>query len=143
MDLRNDRRLHPPTVILVDGYEQLSRWNRLVLKRFCRRRKLGLLVTTHAPAGFFQLYQTAPTIALAEQIIGELLAGRPSPFTSDELAACYARHRADLRETLFELYDLYEHRRPIVKVGVCRYIAFRPAETSPGLCLSKSASVHH
>jgi hypothetical protein len=39
------------------------------------------------------------------------LAGRESPFTSKELAACFSRHGGDLRETLFELYDLYEQRR--------------------------------
>jgi hypothetical protein len=112
LDLRNDRRLHPPAVVIVDGYEQLSQWSRLVLKRFCRRRKLGLLVTTHDPVGFPELYRTAATVALAEQIVGELLAGRESPFTSDELTACYSRHHGDLRETLFDLYDLYQQRCP-------------------------------
>ena len=112
LDLCRDGRLHPPAVVVVDGYEQLSHWSRLVLKRFCRRRKLGLLVTTHEPVGFPELYRTVSTIALAEQIVNELLTGRQSPFTSEELAACYSRHHGDLRETLFELYDLYEQRRP-------------------------------
>jgi DNA replication protein DnaC len=111
LDLRNDRRLHPPAVVVVDGYEQLSHWSRLVLKRFCRRHKLGLLVTAHEPVGFVELYRTVSTVGLAERIVGELLGGRESPCTSGELAACHARHKGDLRETLFELYDLYEERR--------------------------------
>src|SRR5262249_28626217 len=39
------------TIIAVDGYEQLSRWNRFWLKRFCRRRGCGLIVTAHASVG--------------------------------------------------------------------------------------------
>ena len=31
LELRADPRLHPPVVIVVDGYEQLSRWSRMVL----------------------------------------------------------------------------------------------------------------
>ena len=41
-------RLSPPAVLIVDGYEQLRRWNRFWLKRFCRRRRIGLLATAHA-----------------------------------------------------------------------------------------------
>jgi energy-coupling factor transporter ATP-binding protein EcfA2 len=111
LDLRRDERLVPPAVLVVDGYEQLSRWSRLVLKRFCRRRKLGLLVTAHETVGFPELYRTASTIGLAEQIVGQLFDGREAPFTSEELAACFSRHSGDLRETLFDLYDLYEQRR--------------------------------
>ena len=112
LSLRRDSRLHPPLVLIVDGYEQLGWWSRFLLKRFCRRREVGLVVTSHKPVGFPELFRTAPTIGLAQQIVGELLQGQQSPFlTPEELAECYGRHGGDLREVLFELYDLYEQRR--------------------------------
>jgi len=112
LDLSRDPRLHPPVVLIVDGYEQLSRWSRLALKCFCRRRDVGLLVTSHQPVGFPELYHTAPTLGLAEQIVRELMGGQELPLTPEELTDCFSRRRGNLREMLFELYDLYEQRRP-------------------------------
>ncbi|HEX4148756.1 MAG TPA: hypothetical protein VHY20_07205, partial [Pirellulales bacterium] len=39
------------TLVIVDGYEQLSAWARWALKFACRRRRCGLLVSTHRPSG--------------------------------------------------------------------------------------------
>ncbi len=111
LDLNRDSRLQPPTVLLIDGYEQLSRWRRFLLKRHCRRRGLGLLVTAHASVGLPEVYRTAPTSELAERIVGQLMAGRLPPCTASELAEFLARRQGNLRETLFDLYDLYERRR--------------------------------
>ncbi len=110
-DLLRDIRLQPPAVLAVDGYEQLSRWSRWSLKRFCRRRAVGLLVTAHEPVGFPRLFQTTATLPLTEQIVGQLMGGREPPFTTEEVAASFSRRRGDLRETLFDLYDLCEQRR--------------------------------
>ena len=112
IDLGRDPRLAPPLVVIVDGYEQLSRWSRFQLNRCCRRRGLGLLATSHGPVGLPDLARTLASPGLAEQIVGELLRGRQWPLTATELRNCYRRHGGDLRELLFELYDLYEKRRP-------------------------------
>jgi hypothetical protein len=108
VDPEQQCRVRPFTVLVIDGYEQLSRWSRFRLKRLCRRRGWGLLATAHASVGLPQLYRTASTPELTERVVEHLLAGRPSPFSSGEVSDCLARHRGDLRETLFELYDLYE-----------------------------------
>ena len=104
-------RLRPPMVLIVNGYEQLSRWRRFLLKRHCRRRGFGLLVTAHTSVGLPELYQAAPTPELAERVVGHLMAGRSPAFTASEPSACFARCNGDMRETLFELYDLYEQSR--------------------------------
>ena len=111
LDLHGDPRLCPPLVLVIDGYEQLGRLDRMRLGWFCRRR-LGLLVTAHRSVGLPTLYRTAVTPGLAEQIIGQLLGDRPSPFTPDEVSRCLSGHGGDLRETLFDLYDIYQRRRP-------------------------------
>ena len=105
-------QLGAPTLLVVDGYEQLGRWSRFRLRRLCRRRGLGLLVTAHELASLPELYRTPPMPNRWRESWPELLAGEPCPWTSTDLAERLARHGGNLRETLFELYDLYEQRRP-------------------------------
>lgn len=112
LELRSDPRLQTPVVLVVDGYEQLSLWSRLVLKRFCRRHGAGLLVTAHQSVGLPMLCQTVASLSLARQIVAALMGGREPPFTPEEVSQCLSRRGGDLRETLFDLYDLYERRRP-------------------------------
>ena len=114
--LRDDPSLRPPLVLMVDGYEQLGCFSRLTLKRFCRRHRLGLLVTAHRPVGFPHLYRTAVTAEVAWQIVSTLLDGHQQPFTPDEVSTCLSRHDGNMREALFELYDLFEKRRPLGKI---------------------------
>lgn len=104
-------RLPRGTLVVVDGYEQLAFWNRLRLRRHCRRHGLGLLVTAHAPVGLPTLFSTNPSPALAERIVQCLLGERPSPVSREELHHRYVQHQGDLRELLFDLYDAYEQRR--------------------------------
>jgi energy-coupling factor transporter ATP-binding protein EcfA2 len=112
LDPKRDGRLRPPMVLIVDGYEQLGRWRRLALKRFCRCQGIGLLVTAHAPMGLPLLYQTTVTLGVAELVVRQLLGDQPSPFTVAEVSQALSRRNGDLREMLFDLYDLYEQRRP-------------------------------
>ncbi len=114
LPLDPDRRhcLHPFTILVVDGYEQLSRFGRWRLRRLCRRRGWGLLVTAHAPVGLPELFHAVATVELAGEIVRGLLAGQACPFRTAEVAESFARRRGDLREMLFDLYDLYERRRP-------------------------------
>lgn len=97
------------TVVVIDGYEQLSRWSRFRLKRCCRRRQLGLVVTTHAPAGMPELFRTATSAALAQSLVDVLMGDHARTFIGpDELARKLDACRGDLRELLFALYDRYE-----------------------------------
>lgn len=110
--LRDDARLQPPSVLIVDGYEQLRHWNRMTLKHFCRRRGVGLLVAVHTSVGLPLIHRTVATPDLAQRVVAELLGGRTPPFTPEEVSQCLSRRGGDLREALFDLYDLYEQRRP-------------------------------
>jgi len=101
------------TLLVIDGYEQLNRWNRWQLRRFCRRHAAGLLVTAHESVGLPTLFHAAPTPELFARIVEHLMAGRNPSFTSAELAECFSKHRGNLREALFDLYDLFDQRRSI------------------------------
>ena len=100
------------TVVVVDGYEQLALWRRLVLKRFCRRRGLGLVATSHESVGLPDLCRTTTSLPLAREIVEQLLGEDPSPVTPGEVNERFKLHRGNMREILFDLYDLYERRRP-------------------------------
>ena len=100
-----------PAVVIVDGYEQLSRFSRFRLRRVCARLGLGLLVTTHRPVRLPELFRTRPDLALAQRIVDRLLAQDRSLVTPEEVADRFSARQGDLREMLFDLYDVYERRR--------------------------------
>jgi hypothetical protein len=106
----------PFTVVIVDGYEQLAWWNRLRLRRDARRRGLGLVVTSHAPTALPLLFRTSTSLDLAREIVQSLLAGRKELAGADlvsaeQLARRFESRQGDMREILFDLYDLYEESR--------------------------------
>jgi hypothetical protein len=101
--------LAPNTQVVIDGYEQLSWWSRLRLKRLCRRHGCGLLVTAHATVGLPTIYATATSPELAVALVRELV-GPAESVDEQEVRSCFARCGGNLRETLFALYDLHERR---------------------------------
>lgn len=105
-----DRRLPAAgdCLVAVDGYEQLRGWNRRRLRSFCRRRGLGLLVTTHQSMGFADLARCAPSLETARRLVEQLTRRHPTSLSHDRLAESFHRHQGNLREVLFELYDICE-----------------------------------
>ena len=111
LDLRRTPQLTPGTVLIVDGYEQLALWSRFLLRRACRRRGLGLVVTAHTSVGFPDLFRTTTSLPLVRKIVEQLLGDEASLITPAEVSGRFRQHEGDLREVLFDLYDLYEQRR--------------------------------
>lgn len=108
LDLPRMRGLGQGLLVIVDGYEQLSHWSRWRLKRFCRQRRLGLVVSSHAPVGLPHLFSTSTSAELAQTIVDQLLGTERSRLPADEVERRFAAHQGDLRELLFDLYDQYE-----------------------------------
>ena len=91
----------------VDGAEQLSGWAWWRLRRHCRRRACGLLVTAHRRLGLPPLYQT--TAANGPTVQRVLAALAPQADYSDQQCAQLAeQHGGNLRSILFALYDRWE-----------------------------------
>ena len=97
-------------VAAVDGFEQLHFWSRRFLKRFCRTHGIGLVVASHRPAKLPSLYETAIDETRAWKVVERLQNGFPPRIESGDLTVRLARHQGNLREALFDLYDLYEER---------------------------------
>ncbi|MBN2578323.1 MAG: hypothetical protein JXB10_04970 [Pirellulales bacterium] len=107
----------PPRLLAVDGYEQLARWERLKIRRLCRKHAWGLLVTAHGPVNLPDLYRLEPTPALARRVVDELTGPRQNIVPEELLKRLYAEHRGDLRELLFSLYDHYEQLCKAATIG--------------------------
>jgi len=103
----------PATFIAIDGYEQLSYWNRWSLQRRCRRFDWGLIVTAHAPVGFATLHETDINPERAWEVVERLQRGHEHCIDREDLAQALGNHNGNLREALFELYDLYEVRSTV------------------------------
>ena len=97
-------------VAVVDGMEQLHPWNRLRLRRVCRAHGAGLVVASHRWSHLPTLYETAVDEARAWSVVQRLQDGFPLRVEIEDLAERLARHQGNLREALFDLYDLYEER---------------------------------
>jgi DNA replication protein DnaC len=103
--------LGPPALLVVDGYEQLSRWRRRVLERRRRRAGTGLLVTAHEPVGLPNLLSMTPSLDAAKRIVRRLLTGQTDRLIADDdIARSYEQCAGNLREMLFALYDTVEAR---------------------------------
>lgn len=98
------------TLVVIDGYEQLSSWQRLLLKWRCYMRGAGLLVTAHQPIGLPVILTTKPSLELALGIVQQLLPESDDRITPADVAQAYTTHQGDLREMLLRLYDVFRAR---------------------------------
>jgi hypothetical protein len=99
-------------VLVVDGFEQLGWWSRHVIKADCRRLSFGLIVTAHRSVGLPDLYRTAVTPSQARQLVDHLLRHEEAACLDlSDLPRLLSARGGNLRDVLFDLYDLYEERR--------------------------------
>jgi hypothetical protein len=99
-----------PAIIVVDGYEQLSFWSRFRLKWHCNRRHFGLLVTSHISVNLPDIFRTATSLETAQQVVQQLLQKKRMTISAEIIAELFARHDGNIREMLFDLYDLFEQK---------------------------------
>jgi hypothetical protein len=98
------------SVVMVDGYERLShgrRW-RLAFKRW--RTGARLLITTHVDLGFAEVCALTPTVDEVVELAKHLQREHPVHVTDDDARAAFAHQKGNVREALFELFDVYQSR---------------------------------
>lgn len=98
------------TLILVDGYEQLGFHQRYLLRRECKRRGRGLLVTTHRPIWMPILFNATSDAARYLEVFRMLMHGQPAWIEESEAMAIYRQKKGDVRQCWFALYDVWEER---------------------------------
>jgi hypothetical protein len=102
-------------LVVIDGYEQLSWWERLRLAHGCRRAGVGLLVTAHKHTRIPTLIELAPDLGLVRQLVADLSTNVSASITPNDIAASHACHGSNVREIFFDLYDRHEQRRRAVR----------------------------
>lgn len=105
------RKLGAGSILIVDGYEQLSRMSRVIVRSRCYLRDCGLLVTAHTDAGLPILVRTTGSEDTLQQLIAEHLPPHGGCIMPADIRDVFDRHQGNLREALFDLYDRFESRR--------------------------------
>ena len=101
------------TVLIVDGYEQLNWWARYRLGRQQRRQGFRLLVTTHREMRMRLIWRTDATEANLMRIVEQLTANLSSALrpSQQQVRDAFNAHDGNLREALFDLYDIVSQSR--------------------------------
>jgi hypothetical protein len=95
------------TLLVIDGYEQLSWWSRVVLAVRRGITRAGLLVTTHRSCRLPLLVQLQPRVELACELV-RALGVMPEEINDATVAATFSACQGNVRETMFQLYDHYQ-----------------------------------
>jgi energy-coupling factor transporter ATP-binding protein EcfA2 len=101
-------------VLVIDGGEQLSWWRRRQLSRWARRRRCGLLVTSHTDLSLNTLLRTQVTPQLAKEVVRQAFrqasgeAVLPGKIEEIDWESWLNRRQGNLRECLMDLYDQVE-----------------------------------
>lgn len=111
IDLRRRDGLDDRSVIVIDGYEQLARLVRFGIRRLCRRVGCGLIVTAHRPVGLPALYRTHIDLQTACRVVDVLKGDDNRDMLTDaDVRRALENDGGDMREILFDLYDVFEKR---------------------------------
>jgi hypothetical protein len=108
------------SIVILDGYEQVSLWSRCWIQRASRQKRIRLLVTAHQPLRSFDLlWRTSVDEQSAEWIVKHMLqlsnqedleAELQLLLSSKEWSDSRTRHGQNIRETLFDMYDWWQSR---------------------------------
>lgn len=102
------------SLVCVDSWERLGRMAGSATRLVALQRGCRLLVTSHGPTGLPVLLRCDPTAATLEAIVRQLPEASVwlgPVIGDDDIRDAWARHKPNLREALFHLYDLFEERR--------------------------------
>ena len=98
-------------MVIVDGFEQLSRLSQWRLRHTCRTRSWGLLITAHSDVGLPSLYRTRASVELAHALVEFLSSDAEVAISRADIRQAFRTHDGNLRHVFADLYDRYERQR--------------------------------
>ncbi len=106
-------RLNSESLLVLDGYEQLSLWRRALVLWRTKQLRSGLLVTSHRRTRLATLCELSVSVATARAVIQRLTAEFDAELQiqDKELRQRLADRDGNLRDLLMDLYDEVEARR--------------------------------
>ncbi|GAA4440799.1 hypothetical protein [Bremerella cremea] len=109
-------QLGPDSILVIDGFEQLSFWRQRWIRWRCRRQRSRLMVTCHAPCGIPVVLRTQADWELARTLAGVLLE-RDATAYENELRKIWDEQPGDIRAYFFRLYHWCESQRIYQPMG--------------------------
>ena len=99
-------------IVVVDGFERLSGFVRTPIVALAQMIGSGLLVTCHRRCRLPLLWHTHVSLVTATAIVERLTVSDPRAreMALQDLERRLRRHGGDMRETLFELYDVCQRQ---------------------------------
>lgn len=104
------QRLSADVLLVIDGFEQLSFWERMVAVWRCWQTGAGLLVTTHRPFHLPVLLDASPDQRTATAVFEQVTAGATTSVTKADALSAFNACNRDMRRMFDKLYDLHEQR---------------------------------
>ena len=101
-------------LLCIDSWELLGLTGRAVVRGLARARRVGLLVTSHGPAGLPTLISCRGTSAILGALVGELPDHDQwfgTTIVAADLEAAIDAVNGDVRQALDRLYDRFERGR--------------------------------
>jgi len=96
-------------ILILDGFEQLSPFGRMLIRARCRWSKMRLLVTAHCKLFAMQtLLETKVETSLAVEIVRKLTEGSPAWSEPRRLTQLLRDNDGNMREVLMCLYDQFQ-----------------------------------
>lgn len=107
-DARKDlsASLKPSEIVLLDGADHIGILAWKTLKRHIFNANAGLIITTHKPGMLDSLVECSTTPKLLTDIANELVPIQTS-MHDDLINSIYARHNGNIRDCLWQLYDIW------------------------------------
>jgi predicted ATPase len=97
--------MSPSEILFFDGANHLGFFRFRQLLRLIRKRKAGLVITSHAEGPLPTLVRCRTNAALLRQVVGILDQNQSVP--PARLDALFRQHAGNIRECLWQLYDEY------------------------------------
>lgn len=94
-----------PLAVFADEVEELGALRFALLRALCALRRAALVVTAHRDLGMETLTERTADAETVQELCHRLLAGRADTPSCSELEELLRRHRGNVREVFFDLYD--------------------------------------
>ena len=100
------------TILVLDGVERLSWFQRLALLKSCQRKRIGLLITSHRRIwGVPILVELDPDLSRFESVFKTLTTDNDFQLSSARLNEIFCDNEGNMREALMTCYDEFEASR--------------------------------
>ena len=110
-------RSRPGSTVCLDSWEKIGCIAGWLVRMAARIFQCGLLVTSHRRTGLPVLVESATTRELLASIVCQLpdhSRWSSSLIKESDIEEAFSKCGGNVRESLYELYDRFEHRRPLL-----------------------------